>query len=77
MNRRNEELMTIPAYMFERLLQASVGTLTIGSLMRGVLDIYGTSNRLAAVYTVLGTLLFVSSIIVFLINTGLRKASDK
>ena len=22
MNRRNEELMTIPAYMFERLLQA-------------------------------------------------------
>ena len=43
-----------------QLWDSGVLTLAVGSVMRGVLDIYGTTNRLAAVYPVVGTVLLLA-----------------
>ncbi|MCR4669242.1 MAG: hypothetical protein K5774_07760 [Clostridia bacterium] len=45
------------------LYQSGVVTLTIGSAFLGVLEIYGTTSRLAIIYPVLGGLLIAAAII--------------
>lgn len=49
-----------------RLYHAGIATLTVGSIVRGILDIYGTTNRLTAVYFIAGVLLTVVGGMVFL-----------
>lgn len=46
-----------------KLLDLSIITLTIGSILQGVLDIYGTTNYLIYFYLVIGILLLILSII--------------
>jgi len=41
------------------LYHAGIAALTVGSLFTGVLDIYGTTNRLTAVYWIVGAGLVV------------------
>ena len=41
---------------------AAVTTLTAGSIIKGVLDIYGTTNKLVIVYPVIGLALAAASI---------------
>ena len=41
---------------------AAVATLTMGSLMKGVLDIYGTTNHLMTVYPVAGYALLAAAL---------------
>ena len=41
------------------LYHAGIATLTIGSIMRGVLDIYGTTNSLGNIYWFVGVPLLV------------------
>lgn len=48
------------------LYHAGIATLTLGSIMKGVLDIYGTTNRLIIVYPVLGAILVISSVVLCL-----------
>ena len=44
--------------IFGRVVYHSgLATLTVGSIIRGVLDIYGTSNRLLGIYWTVGVLL--------------------
>ena len=43
-----------------KLWGAGVATLTVGSLFRGVLDIYGTSSGLARVYWIVGAVLLLA-----------------
>ena len=43
---------------------AAVATLTIGSIIKGVLDIYGTTNHLIVVYPATGVMLIIASIAV-------------
>lgn len=50
------------------LLFASTITLTFGSLMQGVLDIYGTTNHLAVIYWYVGNSLLCLWVIVSIIN---------
>ena len=51
------------------LLQlAAVVTLTAGSLIKGVLDIYGTTNRLIMVYPVIGAAFAIAAVAVYLIT---------
>ena len=45
---------------------AAIATLTAGCFMKGVLEIYGTTNRLTAVYAVLGLALLTAAIISYL-----------
>ena len=41
---------------------ASVATLTVGSFMQGVLEIYGTTNRLMVIYPIVGVALAIAAI---------------
>lgn len=45
------------------LYNASVATFTLYSLLRGVLEIYGTTNRLINIYLIVGIILLLLSII--------------
>ena len=49
-------LRTEPA----RLWDSGVLTLAVGSVFRGVLDIYGTTNRLVVVYAIVGAALLAA-----------------
>ena len=50
----------------ETLLLASIATLSIGSVIKGVLEIYGTTSFLTAVYPILGaTLLIIGAVSTF------------
>ena len=44
---------------------AAVATLTAGSFMQGVLEIYGTTNRLMTAYPVLGLALLAAALMAF------------
>ena len=43
-------------------------TLSIGSIFKGILEIYGTTNKLLYVYVVLGIMLVIIGIIIYLKN---------
>ena len=51
-----------------QLYNSSVLTFTLGSTMKGILEIYGTTNVLMNVYLPVSITLLVLSIIVFVIN---------
>lgn len=60
------------------LYNSGVATLTAGSVFEGVLEIYGTTNRLVYIYPIVGITLFWSGIIVHIICcTVLRKKDDE
>ena len=46
-----------PSKALHKLYHAGVFTLTVGSLVTGALEIYGTTNSLCAVYWIAGSLL--------------------
>ena len=48
-----------PNALCRNLYHAGIATLTIGSIMRGVLDIYGTTNSLGNIYWFVGVPLLV------------------
>ena len=48
----------------ETLLLASIATFSIGSVIKGVLEIYGTTSFLTTVYPVLGAMLLIGAIAV-------------
>ena len=49
-----------------RLRLVAIVTLTAGSIVKGVLDIYGTTNRLTVAYPVMGIVLMTASIAAFI-----------
>lgn len=49
----------VPGRTACRLYHSGIATLTTGSLFHGVLEIYGTTNRLACAYWVLGAVLLL------------------
>lgn len=57
------------------LYHAGIATLTVGSVLRGVLDIYGTSKRLLNIYWILGIVLTVIGAIL-MIAKGKTQARD-
>ncbi len=60
-----------PNAVSRKLYHSGIAALTVGSLVRGVLDIYGTTNTLAKYYWYVGFILIGVSIIIFLCS--LRK----
>ena len=48
-----------PNALYRNLYHAGIATLTTGSIMRGVLDIYGTTNSLGNIYWFVGVPLLV------------------
>ena len=59
----------------EHLLLASIVTLSIGSVIKGVLEIYGTSSLLTAAYPVAGILLLIGAAGVYFANSALSRAT--
>lgn len=55
-----------------RLWHAGIATLTVGSLVTGALDIYGTTNPLTVVYWIAGGLLLVAGGAVFAVGLKTR-----
>lgn len=54
--------LPIPGWTTRSVYAAAIATFTIGSIMQGVLDIYGTTNRLIRWYWVAGVILIIISI---------------
>ena len=57
-----------PGAIALNLYHSSVTALTVGSIFRGVLDIYGTDNPLIAVYWVSGITLGFAAVICYIIS---------
>ena len=53
---------------------AGIAALTVGSLFSGVLEIYGTTNRLIAVYWVVGSLLCAAGLLLAVCRRKERSA---
>lgn len=54
----------IGTYFSEDARIAVIAALTIGSLMKGVLDIYGTTNKLLIAYPVIAALVVAASVLI-------------
>ncbi len=62
---------TVPALVC-KFWHAAVATLTVGFLFRGVLDIYGTSSSLGAVYWIASAMLAALSLLALAITSCWR-----
>lgn len=58
-----------PNALARNLYHSGIGTLTVGSIVEGVLEIYGTTNSKTQVYWYIGILLVVLGIVFALWNT--------
>lgn len=50
------------------LYHSGIATLTVGSFVRGILDIYGTTNALSEYYWIVGIALFLAGIVVYILS---------
>lgn len=73
----NRGIIKKAGHLSEVLLLAAIVTLSIGSVIRGVLEIYGTTNFLTGAYTLIGALLIIGAAAVCLINMRLAALSHK
>ena len=57
---------------------SSILTFSLGSIIQGVLDIYGTTNKLVFYYLIVGIILLMISLIINIINNiKILKSSSK
>ncbi len=49
------------------VLNMAIVTLTVGCIFRGVLDIYGTTNRMIIVYPSVSAILFVLAVCIYML----------
>lgn len=57
-----------PSIWSRTLYHCGIATLTIGSILCGVLYIYGTTNRLTAVYWAIGIALTAAGVLLYLLS---------
>lgn len=48
------------------LYASAVATLTVGSIFTGIVEIYGTTNRLSAVYLIAGVAMLALSVLIYI-----------
>ncbi len=58
----------MPGRLAFNLYNAGIATLTIGFIFRGVIEIYGTTNRLSAVYFIVSLAFLMSGAVIWIIN---------
>ena len=66
-----------PQAVSRNLYHSGIATLTLGSIVNGVLEIYGTTNSLMQFYWLVGTAFVATGIIAYLLSIVLRKDIDK
>ena len=52
-----------PGVIVRNLYHSGIATLTVGSILQGVLEIYGTTNRLVRFYWIVGIALMVMALL--------------
>lgn len=57
-----------PGAVGRKLYHSGIATLTVGSIMQGILEIYGTTNRLTRMYGYVGVPLLIAGIVLALIR---------
>lgn len=65
----------LPGRLVLQLYHSAIAAFTVGSLMQGVLDIYGTTNSLIGIYWWCGAGLMVLSLILY--GTGLLQLRSR
>ncbi len=60
--------LRLPGRLALDLYHSGIAALTVGSVFRGVLDIYGTTNRLISVYWVVGAALLAGGILAYFVQ---------
>lgn len=58
----------LPSRLAINLYNCGIATLTVGSIVRGILEIYGTTNSLIKFYPFVGAVFLIFAIIVYLFN---------
>lgn len=61
----SEQVFHLPGSLELNSWGSGIAALTVGSIFRGVLDIYGTTNRLVIVYPVVGGILLAAGLSIF------------
>lgn len=64
-----------PCTAARNLYHSGIAALTVGSLIRGVLDIYGTTNSLVQYYFYAGIVLTASGIFIYILQIGISSHS--
>ena len=68
----------LPRTVARNFSHSGVATLTIGSIIQGVLEIYGTTNELTRIYWITGIGLFLAGLAAYLIQLfGRRKERQR
>ena len=62
-----------PSQSARNFHHCGIATLTVGSLIRGVLDIYGTTSVLSSVYWYIGPILILSGIVIYVFSIVKKK----
>lgn len=57
--------ISFPKRISLNLYNSGIATLTVGSIMEGVLEIYGTENSLLRIFWIVGVLLFGSGLLIY------------
>lgn len=60
----------IPSAAALRLWNSGIATLTVGSIIQGVIEIYGTTNQLVIIYGIAGAVFCIIGIIAWIKNSA-------
>ena len=66
-------LKNFPSLAERYLYHSGIATLTVGCVMQGILDIYGTTNSLIKYYWIAGSVLTAAALITVFIRTMIPK----
>ena len=68
----------MPCRLAFNLYNSGIATITVGFIFRGVIEMYGTTNRLSHIYSLSGALFVAASLIVYIIDiTRNKKTIEK
>ena len=67
-NKSRSHLRLYPAIPARSFYHCGIITLTLGSIMTGILDIYGTTNKLLVIYWFLGATLLLAAVSIHLLS---------
>lgn len=62
------KIKKMPSIIENKLYNCGIVTLTVGSIIQGVLEIYGTTNMKVYIYLVIGICLILTSVLIYIIR---------
>lgn len=66
----------LPCRAAQIIYRAGIATCTVGSIVQGILEIYGTTNRLTQTYWYVGVLLLACGMILWVVRCSRTSASQ-